>query len=82
MASLNFKNPNGTDDTAGANHMLEAGPTALSREYLHGLASKQQKLLDQLDAALIRIKNSTYGDCRATGKPIRGNGCSPFRTRL
>ncbi|MEO3405002.1 TraR/DksA C4-type zinc finger protein [Mucilaginibacter sp. CAU 1740] len=51
--------------------MLEDGPAALDREYLHGLAAKQQKLLDQLDAALVRIKNGTYGICRVTGNLIQ-----------
>lgn len=70
-SSLNYKNPNGTDDTAGANNTLEDGPAALDKEYLHELAVKQQKFVEQLDAALKRIENGTYGICRATGKLIQ-----------
>ncbi len=70
-ASFEHTNPNGTDDTAGAYHSLEDGPAALDKEHLHQLADRQRKFIEQLDAALKRIENKTYGICRATGKLIQ-----------
>jgi len=35
-----------------------------------GLAQRQQKFIQHLQAALIRIENKSYGICRETGKLI------------
>ena len=42
----------------------------LSKEENSRLAARQQKFIKDLDAALIRIENKTYGICRVTGKLI------------
>jgi DnaK suppressor protein len=34
------------------------------------LAARQKKFIEQLEAALVRIENKTYGICRETGKLI------------
>ena len=34
------------------------------------LAARQKKFIEQLEAALTRIQNKTYGICRGTGKLI------------
>lgn len=68
--SLSFSNPNGTDDTASGHQSLEDGASTLEKEQLHQLAARQRKFIEQLDAALFRIENKTYGICRATGKLI------------
>lgn len=70
-ASLGSSNPNGTDDTSAAYSTLEDGSATLEKESLHQLAGRQKKFIDQLDAALIRIANKTYGVCRVTGKLIQ-----------
>ncbi|WP_114938627.1 TraR/DksA family transcriptional regulator [Mucilaginibacter endophyticus] len=70
MGSLALNNPNGTDDTSGGYQTLEDGSATLEKEQLHQLASRQRKFIDQLDAALFRIENKTYGICRSTGKLI------------
>ncbi|HEK19215.1 TraR/DksA family transcriptional regulator [Mucilaginibacter sp.] len=70
-ASLGNSNPNGTDDTSAAYSTLEDGSATLEKESLHQLASRQKKFIEQLDAALIRIANKTYGVCRVTGKLIQ-----------
>lgn len=70
-ASLHSSNPNGTDDTAGAYQSLEDGAATLEKESLHQLAARQKKFIEQLDAALLRIENKTYGICRATGQLIQ-----------
>ena len=63
-------NNNGTDDTAGTFKVLEDGSATLEKEHVNQLAVRQRKFIDQLEAALIRIKNKTYGICRETGKII------------
>ena len=42
----------------------------LSREETSHLAQRQYKFIQNLEAALVRIENKTYGICRATGKLI------------
>ncbi len=41
-----------------------------SKEDLTQLAVRRKKYIDQLNNALIRIENKTYGICRVTGKLI------------
>lgn len=70
-ASLQSGNPNGTDDTAGTYATLEDGAATLDKESIHQLAGRQQKFIQQLEAALVRIANKTYGICRTTGELIQ-----------
>lgn len=70
-SSLSHANPNGTDDTGGAYQTLEDGAATLEKESIHQLAGRQKKFIEQLEAALIRIANKTYGVCRSTGKLIQ-----------
>lgn len=69
--SLNNSNANGTDDTAGTYKTLEDGSATLEKEQTNQLAARQKKFIDNLEAALIRIENKTYGVCRETGKLIQ-----------
>jgi DnaK suppressor protein len=69
-ASLQRSNPNGTDDTTGTYATLEDGAATLDKESIHKLAGTQQKFIQQLEAALVRIANKTYGICRTTGELI------------
>ena len=50
--------------------MMEDGSDTLSREEVAQLAARQEKFIHNLQAALIRIQNKTYGVCRVTGKLI------------
>ncbi len=61
---------NGTDDTSPTFKMVEDGSETLSREETAQLASRQEKFISHLRAALVRIENKTYGVCRVTGKLI------------
>jgi len=63
-------NENGTDDTGASFKMLEDGSEALAKEEAANLAARQKKFIEQLEAALVRIENKTYGICRITGKLI------------
>lgn len=63
-------NENEANDTAPTFKNLEEGSNVLSKEENARLASRQEKYIKDLDAALIRIENKTYGICRITGKLI------------
>lgn len=63
-------NNHGTDDTGRTFNMMEDGSDTLSREEVAQLSARQQKFIDNLRNALIRIENKTYGVCRETGKLI------------
>jgi len=68
--TLTRSNDSGTDNTAGTLKVLEDGADTAEKENLSQLAARQQKFINNLDNALIRIKNGTYGICITTGKLI------------
>lgn len=70
QAALNSANEHGTDDTANTFKVLEDGSDTLAKEEAGQLAARQKKFIEQLENALIRIENKTYGVCRVTGKLI------------
>ena len=70
-SSLSTPNANGTDDTAGTYKTLEDGSATLEKESINQLAARQKKFIEQLEAALVRSENKTYGVCRETGKLIQ-----------
>ena len=61
---------NDTQDTSPTFKVLEEGAATLSKEEAGRLAQRQQKFIQHLQGALIRIENKTYGICRETGKLI------------
>jgi RNA polymerase-binding transcription factor DksA len=63
-------NEHDTADTSPTFKVLEEGYQVLSKEENSRLASRQQKFINSLENALIRIENKTYGICRATGTLI------------
>jgi len=69
--SLSHSGDNGTDDTSPSFKIIEDGSQTLSREETAQLAARQEKFIESLKNALIRIENKTYGVCRKTGKLIR-----------
>ena len=68
--TLSRKNDNGTDYTSSSMKLLEDGADVSEKEQLSQSAGRLQKFAQQLEAALIRIKNGTYGICKDTGKLI------------
>ncbi|MEQ8415094.1 TraR/DksA C4-type zinc finger protein [Imperialibacter roseus] len=68
--SLSRSNDEGTDNTSGNIKVLEDGADMMEKENLSQLASRQQKFMVQLENAMVRIKNGTYGICVDTGKLI------------
>ena len=70
-SSLSSPNSNGTEDTSGAYKTLEDASATLEKEQINQLAARQKKFIDNLEAAIVRIENKTYGICRETGKLIQ-----------
>ena len=68
LGNLNSSNSNGDDDIAGKT--LEDGSATYEKEHNTQLAARQKKFIDQLEAAMVRIRNKTYGICSGTGKLI------------
>ncbi|MBP5782029.1 MAG: TraR/DksA family transcriptional regulator [Bacteroidales bacterium] len=68
----NFKgfSESDTSDTSPTFKILEEGQSALSTAENGRLAMRQEKFIQSLENALIRINNGTYGVCRVTGKLI------------
>ena len=64
------RNGNNANDTAPTFKVLEEGSNVLSKEENSQLAARQYKYIQNLENALIRIENKTYGVCRMTGKLI------------
>ncbi|NEV92684.1 TraR/DksA family transcriptional regulator [Psychroflexus sp. YR1-1] len=62
---------NDTEDTAPTFKSFDDGSNTLSKEANSQLAIRQGKFIRDLQNALIRIENKTYGICRETGKLIR-----------
>lgn len=69
-ASLSHRDDHGTNDTSPTFKMMEDGSETLSREEIAQLASRQEKFIQHLENALLRIENKTYGICRVSGKLI------------
>ena len=61
---------NGTEDTSPTFKAFEEGSETMSKEANTQLAIRQEKFIRDLNNALIRIENKTYGVCRVTGKLI------------
>ena len=61
---------NDVSDTSPTFKVLEEGATTLTKEESGRLAQRQMKFIQNLQAALVRIENKTYGVCRETGKLI------------
>jgi len=72
MLKATIMNSDGNDvtDTSPTFKVLEEGASTLSKEEAGRLAQRQMKFIQNLQSALIRIENKTYGICRETGKLI------------
>lgn len=72
LLKATIMNSDGNDvtDTSPTFKVLEEGASTLSKEEAGRLAQRQMKFIQNLQSALIRIENKTYGICRETGKLI------------
>lgn len=69
-ASLGSLDTNGTDDTYAVRGSLTDGSLSEEREEVMRLIIRQQQFIHQLEQALVRIHQGTYGICRVSGKLI------------
>lgn len=51
-------------------HMADAGTDTFDRDFALSLVSSEQEALTEIDAAIKRIHDGTYGICEVTAKPI------------
>jgi DnaK suppressor protein len=75
LAYLHEENPGSITDETGEetgsdNHLGETATATYDRELDYTLEENSEHLLAEIDAALKRIDDGTYGTCRVCGKPI------------
>ena len=70
MRALRNDEGNDVADTSPTYKILEEGSTTQNKAALIMLAQRQQKFIQGLESALIRIANKTYGIDRMTGELI------------
>jgi DnaK suppressor protein len=58
------------DQPAYSLHIADAGTDNYDRDFALSMASSEQVALYEVDEAINRIKNGSYGVCELTGKPI------------
>lgn len=68
--TITHTSSNDTEDTSPTYKVLEEGASTLSKEENGRLATHQMKFIRNLEMALVRIENKTYGICKTTGKLI------------
>jgi RNA polymerase-binding transcription factor DksA len=51
-------------------HMADAGTDTFDRDFALSMVANEQEALSEIDAAIKRIHDGTYGICEVTGKPI------------
>ena len=69
-STITHSGDNDTEDTSPTFKVLEEGATTLSKEESGRLAAHQLKFIRNLEMALVRVENKTYGICKTTGKLI------------
>ncbi|MEA3451881.1 MAG: TraR/DksA family transcriptional regulator [Bacteroidota bacterium] len=70
MSVLTHKGDNSDGDTSPVHKGIDDSSFEMGREEVARLAQRQIKFIRNLEKALIRIENKTYGICRQTGKLI------------
>ena len=70
ITTLMNRDGNSVEDTSPTYKVMEEGFSTQAKEEISALAARQQKYINNIQAALIRIENKTYGICRITGKLI------------
>ena len=70
MESEALRTSGGTNLSSLPLHMADMGTDNYEQEFTLGLVEKDRGLLREINAALAKIQNGTYGICEGTGKPI------------
>ena len=58
------------DLSAYGQHMADAGTDTFDRDFALSLVSSEQEALSEIEAAIKRVRDGTYGICEITAKPI------------
>jgi RNA polymerase-binding protein DksA len=58
------------EETTLDNHLAETASATLDREIDYTLEENSEHVLAEIDGALARIEEGTYGTCRTCGQPI------------
>ena len=61
---------NSGDLSGYGSHQADAGTETFDRDFALGILSNEQDALNEIEEAIYRIKDGTYGVCEETGKPI------------
>ena len=69
-SNITHSGDNDTQDTSPTFKVLDEGAATLSKEETGRLAAHQMKFIRNLEMALVRVENKTYGICKTTGKLI------------
>ena len=71
MAEDNEGDQNGTDELATVDqHPADAGSETFEREKDMAILSNLEEQVSEIEKALARVDEGTYGTCEACGKPI------------
>jgi RNA polymerase-binding transcription factor len=74
LATLRDEHPGSLDDeveeVASDNHLAETASATLGREIDYTLGDNAEQLISEIDAALKRIDDGTYGMCTNCGQEI------------
>lgn len=62
--------PEGSEASGSGQHQGDAGSDAYDRDFALSVLAKEQDALYEIDQALIRIKNGTYGVCEISERKI------------
>ena len=68
--ALSGADSEGIDNTTGVFKSLDDGADTAERESMNQLAARQSKYIQNLERAMVRINNGTYGICVVTGNLI------------
>tara|TARA_B100000945_G_C20285360_1_gene550724 strand:+ start:161 stop:550 length:390 start_codon:yes stop_codon:yes gene_type:complete len=68
-AALN-KNPAAGSGSTLSNHMADMGSDQYEQDFSLSLMANEEEVLEQIDAALMRIESGTYGACDECGSKI------------
>ena len=76
IATLRSEHPGSLDEeveeipATGDNHLAETATATLGREIDYTLGDNAQQVISEIDAALQRIEDGTYGTCVNCGREI------------
>ncbi len=62
--------PEGSEGSAFGQHQADAGSDAYDKDFALSLLSQEQDALYEIEEALKRVDNGTYGTCEMSGKTI------------